>query len=29
MFDYPVELNDPGPDQYPNEKYYHAHKNEL
>ncbi len=29
MFDYPVELNDPGPDQYPNEKYYQAHKNEL
>lgn len=29
MFDYPVELNDPGPEQYPNENFYQKHKNEL
>jgi hypothetical protein len=29
MFDYPVELHDPGPEQYPNEKFYQIRKNEL
>ena len=29
MFEKPVRLKDPGPEQYPNEKFYRKRKNEL
>lgn len=29
MFEHPVNINDEGPDQYPNERFYRKHKDEL
>jgi predicted glycosyltransferase involved in capsule biosynthesis len=29
MFDVPMKMKDPGPEQYPNERFYRHHKDEL
>ena len=29
MFDEPVSLKDPGKEQYPNERFYHLHKEDI